>query len=673
MSQSVYVDEDVAVISKSGLFDVSWYLEHSQDVGAANVDPIRHYVLHGEKEGRHPSRELRLEHFLGDLTAESIGGRSPLAYYIINHKPCYQIEIISRSGLFDKAWYIEKNPDVQDFEIDPIKHYVFYGAKEGRLPNAEIRLDQYIREVKPEVIGTTNPLVHYILSGRKESKVAIIAKSGLFDTQWYLKNNSDVNNSDIDPIEHYVLYGEREGRLPNRHLNLKQYIINVTTEVIKGQSPLVHYILYGKPEQLIDPGKLRALSLATLKLAIDRLRRLPIYNATDYVELNGDIKNSVDHYKIDPAAHALAYGVPEGRHIFKTIRVAQVLGECARRPFPVEPEFNDVPALPPIGVFYNSSGNVFIKELAAELVDALQFIGLDAELVDEKTKPKINFAVTIIVAPHEFFHIGAGKRWVNDEILRNAFMYNTEQPQTIWFERAIPFILASRGVIDICLQISDIFEQSGIPAVHFNPNARPAKEWLLPEDMVHPFYKILPKKAKPIPDTSAPFATRPIDICFFGTASRSRELFFSKNAKFLSDYQAFIYYRKFAGPLIASGRDGILSRIGRHVTAHSKIALNIHRDELGFFEWHRLVKQGMVGGSIVVTEPCLPHPVFKPGIHFLEESTRHIPDLIEWLLKSKDGEAKARLIQKNISTITDEKYSRQNSIVLANFLKTNGA
>jgi hypothetical protein len=629
--------------------------------------------MHGEKEGRHPSRELRLEHFLGDVSAESIGGRSPLAYYIVNHKPCHQIEIISRSGLFDKSWYIENNPDVEHLAIDPIKHYVFYGAKEGRSPNGEIRLDQYINEVKPEVIGSTNPLVHYILSGKKESKIAIIAKSGLFDTKWYLKHNSDVNDSDIDPIEHYVLYGEKEGRLPNQHLNLKQYVINVASEIGRGQSALVHYILYGKPEQLIDPGKLSALSLATLKLAIDRLKNLPIYVTSDYVELNGDIRKSVNEYKIDPAGHALAYGVPEGRHIFKTIRVAQVLGEYARRPFSAEPNFKDVPALPSIGVFYNSSGNVFIKELAEELVDALQFINIDATLVDEKSKPGRNFAMTIIVAPHEFFHIGAGKRWVDDDIIRNAFMYNTEQPQTIWFERAIPFILASRGVIDICLQIADIFKESGMPAVHFNPNARPATEWLLPEDTAHSFYKVLPKKAQAVPDTSAPFATRPIDICFFGTSSRSREMFFSKNARFLSDYQNFIYYRKFAGPLIASGRDGILSRIGRHVTAHSKIALNIHRDELGFFEWHRLVKQGMVGGSIVVTEPCLPHPVFKPGVHFLEETTRHIPDLIEWLLKSKDGQAKAKFIQKNISKITDEKYARQNSLVLAHFLKMNGA
>jgi hypothetical protein len=127
------------------------------------------------------------------------------------------------------------------------------------------------------------------------------------------------------------------------------------------------------------------------------------------------------------------------------------------------------------------------------------------------------------------------------------------------------------------------------------------------------------------------------------------------------------------GPLKADGRDGILSRIGSHVTAHSKIALNIHRDELGFFEWHRLVKQGMLGGAVVVTEPCLPHPVFKAGTHFLEETPRHIPDLIEWLTKTTEGGEKAAAIQAANVAITDENHARANSLALARFLQTYGA
>ncbi len=35
------------------------------------------------------------------------------------------------SGLFDKDWYLAKNPDVAQAGVDPWLHYVRYGGFEG--------------------------------------------------------------------------------------------------------------------------------------------------------------------------------------------------------------------------------------------------------------------------------------------------------------------------------------------------------------------------------------------------------------------------------------------------------------------------------------------------------------------------------------------------------------
>src|SRR5262249_30587188 len=43
---------------------------------------------------------------------------------------------MARSGLFDRNWYLVNNPDVAQSGLDPIKHYVRYGAREGRDPSA---------------------------------------------------------------------------------------------------------------------------------------------------------------------------------------------------------------------------------------------------------------------------------------------------------------------------------------------------------------------------------------------------------------------------------------------------------------------------------------------------------------------------------------------------------
>lgn len=53
---------------------------------------------------------------------------------------------------------------------------------------------------------------------------AKIATSDQFDADWYLQQNPDVATSGIDPILHYVLYGEKEGRNPTPHFILGRHM-----------------------------------------------------------------------------------------------------------------------------------------------------------------------------------------------------------------------------------------------------------------------------------------------------------------------------------------------------------------------------------------------------------------------------------------------------------------
>lgn len=42
---------------------------------------------------------------------------------------------LKRSGLFDSEWYLRHNADVADAGTDPLRHYIQFGASEGRAPN----------------------------------------------------------------------------------------------------------------------------------------------------------------------------------------------------------------------------------------------------------------------------------------------------------------------------------------------------------------------------------------------------------------------------------------------------------------------------------------------------------------------------------------------------------
>ena len=54
------------------------------------------------------------------------------------------VRILRSSGLFDKEYYLARNPDVAAAGLDPIKHYVRSGAAEGRDPNRLFDSSAYI-------------------------------------------------------------------------------------------------------------------------------------------------------------------------------------------------------------------------------------------------------------------------------------------------------------------------------------------------------------------------------------------------------------------------------------------------------------------------------------------------------------------------------------------------
>lgn len=91
------------------------------------------------------------------------------------------IEQIEFSGLFDAAWYLIQNPDVQAAGADPLSHFCNNGWREGRKPNP------------------------------------------YFDPAWYLDQHPDVRAAGLVPLLHYLRHGDREGRRPIRYFDPAWY------------------------------------------------------------------------------------------------------------------------------------------------------------------------------------------------------------------------------------------------------------------------------------------------------------------------------------------------------------------------------------------------------------------------------------------------------------------
>jgi hypothetical protein len=73
---------------------------------------------------------------------------------------------IRAAGLFDDGFYLRSYPDVATDEVDPLLHYLMYGASEGRWPNPAFDPKFYASQAATLRRGE-NPLLHYIATGRQ--------------------------------------------------------------------------------------------------------------------------------------------------------------------------------------------------------------------------------------------------------------------------------------------------------------------------------------------------------------------------------------------------------------------------------------------------------------------------------------------------------------------------
>jgi glycosyltransferase involved in cell wall biosynthesis len=117
---------------------------------------------------------------------------------------------LAASGLFDRTWYLQQNPDVRAAGVNPLSHYLRYGAAEGRDPNPLFDTDWYVGRYLDVGASGINPLVHYLRYGAAEGR----DPSPVFDSDWYLERYPDVRAAGVNPLGHYLRHGAAEGRAP---------------------------------------------------------------------------------------------------------------------------------------------------------------------------------------------------------------------------------------------------------------------------------------------------------------------------------------------------------------------------------------------------------------------------------------------------------------------------
>ncbi|GJD34080.1 D-inositol-3-phosphate glycosyltransferase [Methylobacterium aerolatum] len=180
------------LVRLSGLFDDAYYLDRYPDIAAVGMNPLLHYLVAGDAEGRQASFYFDPEAYSASTLVR------PECNRLVHYIRVGSAARASTSLHFDGAWYAETYS--LDREVDGLRDY---------LSNRRIR-----------------------------------SPNRFFDVVRYLDLNADLRSL-ADPYKHYAEWGVREGRRASRAFNAKFYYqtyLNGDT----AQSALLHYLSAGR-------------------------------------------------------------------------------------------------------------------------------------------------------------------------------------------------------------------------------------------------------------------------------------------------------------------------------------------------------------------------------------------------------------------------------------------
>ena len=296
-------------------------------------------------------------------------------------------------------------------------------------------------------------------------------------------------------------------------------------------------------------------------------------------------------------------------------------------------------------IHVSTEGNMFFQEIAQIIACGFEDIGISAKVVSVSIHDGATSYgeadLHLVIAPHEYYYfLPHARNWPKTN---RVWMLNTEQAHTPWFAGAATMFHFADMVLDMDFDMARMLGAQGIRAEHLPLGYSPRChlfDGLAPLEGNVATYG-LPRRIREWTDTvqplETPLAQRPLDCCFFGNAVERRVRFFAEHAPLFADLRAYLRLL----PMTKTLRTGISTPLTTEATSgivrRSKLAFNIHQSHHSYFEWHRIVFQGLWQGALVVSEPCTPAWPFRPNIDYISVGLDDMGEAVEYLLRSADG------------------------------------
>ncbi len=410
----------------------------------------------------------------------------------------------------------------------------------------------------------------------EQEQLEVLRSSPFFDADWYRAQNADLPSS-ADPAEHFLRYGAREGRRGGPLFNTQAYLTNNPDAAVGAMNPLVHFHETGAREGRTgwtsgDLLSWQGPSIRDARSALERVWR----KADEPSFLNRDRQ---------------------------------------------------------VAIYVSSIGNFFFKELAELCALGMREAGYAVQVRTDRDAPPADGETALVMAPHEFYYLGQGIRLADHPGFVDSIPIGTEQWQTEWFARALPFMLRAKRMLDINLQSADAFVRLGKAcrylALGFSPDAEPYSR-LKGDWRTKPILRWKHVDLDSLSPEIRPLNERPLDVLCVGALSARRSEIFAALAPALAPLNCFLHLTDSSGPL--RSEEQVDSELFTLLARNSRVLLNVHHSEMSYFEWQRIVLYGVWQRAAVVSERCFDIPFLRSGEHYLSVGTAELGGTITTLL-----------------------------------------
>lgn len=282
------------ILLQSNWFDADFYLKDNPEIALQSGDPVLHYLEVGARLGLRPHPDFDVDYYRAQCASLGISVDNPLLHYLEEGAPKLGLkpngaaasrdavderervlQPLLESGLFDLAFYRAAYGLQFDDEAAALRHFLFEGSAQGKRPNLYFDPLWYLKQYPELTAAVACPLFHFHAEGdaqgqrpsvifdsvwyREHYQVASDdnslahylrnCRSGRhspipeFDVEYYCTVNKDVRDAAVDPFQHYLFTGYREGRNPSPQFNVRYYAKRYLGGDLR-VNPLLHYLAH---------------------------------------------------------------------------------------------------------------------------------------------------------------------------------------------------------------------------------------------------------------------------------------------------------------------------------------------------------------------------------------------------------------------------------------------